>query len=101
MTCLYYIIDKDCQSLLSLFRRGEAMATLNISIPAAMRKWIDEQVGSGEYANASDYMRDLIRHDQRQRESLVLDLIEGERSGISRKKIKDIMVSAKNKLKNG
>ena len=61
------------------------MATLNISIPAAMRKWIDRQVGTGEYANVSDYMRDLIRHDQRQHEVLKLALIEGERSGTSKK----------------
>lgn len=77
------------------------MATLNISIPAAMRKWIDEQIASGEYANASDYMRDLIRHDQRRNEVLKLALIEGERSGISKKKIEDIMSAAKAKLKNG
>lgn len=76
------------------------MSTLNISIPPAMRKWIDEQIRSGEYANASDYMRDLIRHDQRQREALILALIEGERSGTSKKKIKDIMAAAKKKLKN-
>ena len=36
---------------------------------------------SGEYANASDYIRDLIRHDQRERETVRLALIEGERSG--------------------
>lgn len=77
------------------------MATLNISIPAAMRKWIDEQVGTGEYANASDYMRDLIRHDQRQHEILKLALIEGERSGTSKKKVKDIVTAAKRTLKHG
>jgi len=77
------------------------MATLNISIPAAMRKWIDEQVGTGEYANASDYMRDLIRHDQRQQEVLKLALIEGERSGTSKKKVKDIVTATKRTLKHG
>jgi antitoxin ParD1/3/4 len=29
-----------------------------------MREWIDAQVRGGEYANASDYVRDLIRHDR-------------------------------------
>jgi antitoxin ParD1/3/4 len=43
------------------------MATLNISLPDPMREWIDTQVRGGEYANASDYIRDLIRHDQRQK----------------------------------
>jgi antitoxin ParD1/3/4 len=77
------------------------MATLNISIPASMRKWIDRQVGTGEYANASDYMRDLIRHDQRQHETLKLALIEGERSGTSKKKVKDIIAATKRALKDG
>jgi len=77
------------------------MITLNISIPTAMRKWIDRQVGTGEYANVSDYMRDLIRHDQRQHEVLKLALIEGERSGTSKKKVKDIMAATKRSLKNG
>ena len=31
------------------------MATLNISMPKAMREWIDAQIEGGEYANASDY----------------------------------------------
>jgi antitoxin ParD1/3/4 len=49
------------------------MATLNISLPDAMREWIDAQIDAGEYANASDYIRDLIRHDQRERESIRSD----------------------------
>jgi len=77
------------------------MATLNISLPDAMRKWIDEQISSGDYANASDYMRDLIRHDQRQHESLKLALIEAEQSGISKRKVSDIIDATKNALKNG
>ncbi len=59
------------------------MATLNISMPKTMREWIDAQIKAGEYANASDYIRDLIRHDQRQRDTLRLALIEGEKSGVS------------------
>ena len=56
------------------------MATLNISMPDAMREWIDAQVAGGDYANASDYIRDLIRHDQRERDAIRLALIEGEAS---------------------
>ena len=59
------------------------MATLNLSMPDAMREWIDAQIDTGEYANASDYIRDLIQHDQRQRDSLWLALIEGEKNGQS------------------
>lgn len=77
------------------------MATLNISLPGPMREWIDSQVGSGEYANASDYIRDLVRHDQRQRETLRLALIEGEQSGTSDRSVKDIIASAKARMEDG
>lgn len=40
------------------------MATMNISLPDQMREWVEAQAKSGKYGNASDYMRDLIRHDQ-------------------------------------
>ena len=75
------------------------MATLNISLPDAMRKWIEEKLASGEYANASDYMRDLVRHDQRERELLNLVLIEGEQSGESKASIADIIRSQKARLR--
>ena len=70
-------------------------------MPKAMREWIDSQIKAGEYANASDYIRDLIRHDQRQRDRLRLALIEGEKSGISKRSVTDISRSAKRRLKRG
>ncbi len=75
------------------------MATLNISMPQTMREWIDAQIKAGEYANASDYIRDLIRHDQRQRDALRLALIEGEKSGRSNRSVTDIARKTKRRLK--
>lgn len=75
------------------------MATLNVSMPDAMRKWIDAQVEAGEYANASDYIRDLIRHNQRERDALRLALIEGEKSGTSSRSVLDIARQTKRRLK--
>ena len=60
------------------------MATMNISLPDQMKTWIDEHVQSGNYANASDYVRDLIRRDNAKRQALIEALIEGENSGPSR-----------------
>jgi len=71
------------------------MATMNISLPDSMREWVEQQISAGEYANSSDYMRDLIRHDQRQREQLRLALIEGEQSGRSPLKIMEILTNEK------
>ncbi len=41
---------------------------LSISLPAKQVAWIEKQVRSGAYGNRSEYVRDLIRHDQRRRE---------------------------------
>jgi antitoxin ParD1/3/4 len=62
------------------------MKSMNISLPAPMRDWVESQVETGSYASASDYVRDLIRKDREyrgKREALLHALIEGEGSGIS------------------
>lgn len=41
---------------------------LSISLPGKQVAWIEKQVRSGAYGNRSEYVRDLIRHDQRRRE---------------------------------
>ncbi|MCP9477536.1 type II toxin-antitoxin system ParD family antitoxin [Marisediminitalea aggregata] len=56
-----------------------------------MRTWIDEQVKTGKYANASDYIRDLVRRNQSERDAINLALIEGELSGSSTKNVMDIL----------
>lgn len=74
------------------------MATMNVSLPDPMKAWVEAQVESGKYSNASDYVRDLIRRDQEyrdKREVLVKALIEGETSGVSDKEIKAIWKSVK------
>ena len=40
------------------------MATMNVSLPDPMKEWVEAQAKTGRYANASDYVRDLIRRDQ-------------------------------------
>ncbi|KQT44972.1 type II toxin-antitoxin system ParD family antitoxin [Devosia sp. BK] len=40
------------------------MATMNVSLPGPMKDWVEAQAQTGRYANASDYVRDLIRKDQ-------------------------------------
>jgi len=77
------------------------MATLNISLPDAMREWIDAQIDAGEYANASDYIRDLVRHDQRERDAVRLALIQGEKSGRSKRSVTEIARSTKRRLRRG
>lgn len=40
------------------------MASMNISLPDPMRDYVQERIDQGQYASASDYVRDLIRRDQ-------------------------------------
>jgi antitoxin ParD1/3/4 len=46
------------------------MATMNISLPDPMRDWVQTQIDAGKYASSSDYVRDLIRRDQEDRDKL-------------------------------
>lgn len=40
------------------------MATMNISLPDKMKEWVETRVAAGNYSNASDFVRDLIRKAQ-------------------------------------
>lgn len=71
------------------------MAILNVSLPYEMGMWIDEQVKTGKFANASAYIRDLVRRNQSKRETISLALIEGELSGKSHKNVLDILQAKK------
>lgn len=73
------------------------MATMNISLPEQMKNWVEECVQSGRYANASDYVRDLIRKDHIKLEQLRQALIEGENSGPSTSLDIDAFIADKKK----
>ena len=77
------------------------MATMNVSLPDPMKDWVEHRVKSGQYANASDYVRDLIRRDQEKRDALVQALIEAEQGGNSPRSVRRIIAETKAKLKNG
>lgn len=43
------------------------MATMNISLPDQMKAFAEAQARDGQYGNVSDYVRDLIRRDQKRK----------------------------------
>ena len=51
------------------------MTTMNISLPEALRSFVERQVSARGYGSSSEYVRELIRKDQdRQRlRGLLLD----------------------------
>ncbi len=40
------------------------MTTMNISLPDALKSFVDEQVAQRGYGTSSEYVRELIRKDQ-------------------------------------
>ncbi len=40
------------------------MSTMNISLPDSLKAFVDEQVSDRGYGTSSEYVRELIRHDQ-------------------------------------
>lgn len=59
------------------------MQTMNISLPEQLKEFVEEQVGSGRYSSVSEYVRDLIRADEKRKaqERLESLLLEGVQSG--------------------
>jgi antitoxin ParD1/3/4 len=55
------------------------MSTMNISLPAALKSFVDDQVQRRGYGTSSEYVRDLIRKDQ-ERTLLRQLLLEGAAS---------------------
>ena len=83
------------------------MSQLNVSIPPALRSWVDHRVSEGRYTSASDLVRDLLRRDQ---ESAADDaewvramVAEGLASGISPEKPETIIenIIARRKARRG
>jgi antitoxin ParD1/3/4 len=58
------------------------MTSMNISLPEDLKEYVEEQTGRG-YSTPSEYVRELIRDDQKRRAKQRLDalLLEGLNSG--------------------
>jgi antitoxin ParD1/3/4 len=44
-----------------------AMTSLNISLPKALKEYVEGQVASGDWGTPSEYVRELIRRDKERR----------------------------------
>ena len=75
-----------------------AMATMNISLPEPMKRWIEAQAATGRYGNVSDFVRDLVRREQDRCDKIAAmqQLVdEGRASGISGESMADIRARAR------
>ena len=71
---------------------------MNVSLPDPMKDWVQDQIESGKFSNASDYVRDLIRQDQDRLEKLKAlqeAITQGLESGVSDKSMNEILKQAR------
>ncbi|OWV79792.1 antitoxin [Rhizobium sp. R635] len=74
------------------------MATMNVSLPDPMKDWVEAQTRTGRYANASDYVRDLIRRDQERNDKIAAMqrfVDEGLKSGVGSRSKDDLFEAAR------
>jgi len=59
------------------------MTSLNVSLPKALKDYVEAQVSEGGYSTPSEYVRALIREDHKRRAQEKLEglLVEGLGSG--------------------
>jgi antitoxin ParD1/3/4 len=59
------------------------METMNIALPESMKHFVQERVTKGGYSSVSEYVRELIRADQKRKVEERIDtlLLEGVESG--------------------
>ena len=77
------------------------MATMNVSLPDAMKEWVEAQVQTGRYGNSSDYVRDLVRRDQERADAIAeFDRLidEGFASGLSEQTPEEIFAEARREV---
>ena len=69
-----------------------------VTLPDSFKDWIELRIKEGEYADASDYLRDLVRRDCAHLPPLELTIEdvrrivdEARKGGVSTKTIEDII----------
>lgn len=78
------------------------MVKKSISVTNQQAEWIESQIASGNYDNVSEVVRELICKKQAldaEIDSFRTALIEGEKSGISKRTPEQIFAAAKERLK--
>jgi antitoxin ParD1/3/4 len=55
------------------------MQSMNISLPEPLKQFVDRQIAQGRYGSVSEYVRELIRADEKRKaeEQLEALLLEG------------------------
>lgn len=57
------------------------MTTLTVTLPDSLTLYLQEQIASGYYSNANDYIQTLIQQDRSRKQYLESLILEGIASG--------------------
>jgi len=81
------------------------MQTMNISLPDPLKEFVDHQIADGRYSSVSEYIRELIRADEKRKaesrlEALLLEGLESEESDLTPQDFADIRRESLARLKN-
>jgi antitoxin ParD1/3/4 len=74
------------------------MGTFNVALPETVRRYVEEQVATGRYSDAGEYLCALIAAD-REHEVLEAQILEGLRSGPPKEMTSDNWNSLKEELR--
>ncbi|MDR3419217.1 MAG: type II toxin-antitoxin system ParD family antitoxin [Nevskia sp.] len=80
------------------------MESMNISLPEPLKQFVDGQLATGRYSSVSEYVRELIREDEKRKaeeqlEALLLEGLRGEETEFTRADWDAIRTRALAKLK--
>jgi antitoxin ParD1/3/4 len=72
---------------------------MNILLPEPLKEFVDGQIASGRYSSESEYLRELIREDEKRKakerlEELLLEGLDGEEGNLARKDFAEIREDA-------
>jgi antitoxin ParD1/3/4 len=87
---------------LALMEAG--MQTMNISLPETLKDFVDRQIAAGRYSTASEYVRELIRNDEKhkveeQLETLLREGLQSDETVLTRDDWKAIRAEALARVK--
>ena len=80
------------------------MQSMNISLPDPLKHFVDSQIGEGRYSSVSEYVRELIRADEKRKaedrlEALLLEGLSGEETEMTQDEWSSIRKEALAKIR--
>jgi antitoxin ParD1/3/4 len=80
------------------------MQTMNISLPEPLKEFVDAQIAAGRYSSASEYIRELLREDEKRKagerlEAILVEGLQSEESELTHHDFEEIRNEALARLK--